>query len=253
MRSRTFLLTICLLALIANSHYRPGASAQEPQKRQDESEPNRVLLVPSIVPPPPVPIVARQSAYPLDLVSEMVFERMVVKGAAFAADVINESVQILTDGNRIVNSTSGNLYRDGEGRTRVERPIPLVRAQATGQSLPRFITISDPVGGQKYALQPNSQTAIKSPFAEIGSHPNSPGIVSDRADPAVVAARIKAARDASESARASASGQKAIPADRTINIYGAPEKLDGPVLMAQVSPSSPGMPAFVGRRNRQEP
>jgi len=43
-----------------------------------------------------------------------------VKNAPFSADAINESIQILADGNRIVRSSTSKLYRNSEGRFRQE-------------------------------------------------------------------------------------------------------------------------------------
>jgi len=43
-----------------------------------------------------------------------------VKDAPFAADVTIERVQTLFDGNRIRHATSGRMYRDAAGRTRLE-------------------------------------------------------------------------------------------------------------------------------------
>src|SRR5437899_11055346 len=44
-----------------------------------------------------------------------------VKGAPYSADTIIESSQTLADGNHINHSTTGKVYRDGEGRTRREQ------------------------------------------------------------------------------------------------------------------------------------
>ena len=76
-------------------------------------------------------------------------ESDVVKGAPYSAEVINESVQILSDGNRIVNRTTSRVYRDSDGRTRreVDRPV---RAE---------ISISDPVSGHYYTLDMDARTA----------------------------------------------------------------------------------------------
>src|SRR5579871_5184856 len=57
-----------------------------------------------------------------------------VKGRPYSAQAVNESVQTLADGNRIVNSSSSMLYRDSQGRER--------REQSVGGSV-RTIFISD--------------------------------------------------------------------------------------------------------------
>jgi hypothetical protein len=80
-----------------------------------------------------------------------VFQRVesVVKGAPYSADVVNESVQVLSDGNRIVNRTTERVYRDGEGRTRreIDRPVS------------PEVSISDPVAGTFFSLNAETRTA----------------------------------------------------------------------------------------------
>lgn len=74
----------------------------------------------------------------------------VVKGAPYSAEAVNESVQVLADGNRIVRKTSTRLARDGEGRTRQER------VAADGQVSSVFI--NDPVAGKRWMLHPSRKT-----------------------------------------------------------------------------------------------
>jgi hypothetical protein len=47
--------------------------------------------------------------------------REIVKNAPYTAEAITESVQVLPDGNRIVNKSTTLLARDTAGRTRIER------------------------------------------------------------------------------------------------------------------------------------
>jgi hypothetical protein len=81
-------------------------------------------------------------------------EPEVVKGGPYSAEVINESVQTLSDGNRIVHSSTSRVYRDSEGRTRREEDRP---------SGSPAITISDPVGGNFWTVDVDSRTARQSP------------------------------------------------------------------------------------------
>ena len=78
----------------------------------------------------------------------------VVKGAPYSADVINESVQVLSDGNRIVHRSTSRVYRDGEGRTRREEDRP---------SGSPAIVISDPVAGTSWTLDVEAHSARQSP------------------------------------------------------------------------------------------
>jgi len=78
-----------------------------------------------------------------------------VKGAPYSAQAVNEMVQTLADGNRIVNTTNSMLYRDSQGRER--------REESSGGSAPavRSIFITDPVDGVSYTLEPNNNVALK--------------------------------------------------------------------------------------------
>jgi hypothetical protein len=72
----------------------------------------------------------------------------VVKGAPYSAEVITESIQTLSDGNRIVHRTSEKVYRDSEGRVR--------REETKGSEV--TVTITDPVSGKSYTLNPANRT-----------------------------------------------------------------------------------------------
>jgi len=92
--------------------------------------------------------------------SEFSFDRL-VKGAPYSAQAITETTQILSDGNRIVNSSTAAVYRDGEGRTRREQTLKAIGAfSASGESF-KTISINDPVAGVAFVLEPHSHTARK--------------------------------------------------------------------------------------------
>jgi hypothetical protein len=77
-----------------------------------------------------------------------------VKGAPYSAQAVNETVQVLADGNRIKRTNSTVLYRDSQGRER--------REEAVGSDgVPRSILISDPSEGVSYMLEPRSKVARK--------------------------------------------------------------------------------------------
>jgi hypothetical protein len=84
-----------------------------------------------------------------------------VTGAPYSADETTESVQTLSDGNRIVNSTTAHTYRDSQGRVRREITLPSLGADSAKHVL---ITISDPVAGVNYSLDPQTKTAQKMPL-----------------------------------------------------------------------------------------
>jgi TonB family protein len=88
---------------------------------------------------------------------EMSFDNRLVKGAPFSADIVSETVQALTDGNRIVQLSEGRIYRDSQGRTRNERTY-----QMGGSSEQRqVINIIDPGANASYSLDPETKIARK--------------------------------------------------------------------------------------------
>jgi len=86
-----------------------------------------------------------------------------VKGAPYSAEAVNETIQTLADGNRIVQRTSAMQYRDSEGRERREE------TSAMGA-----IFITDPIAGARYTLHPDSRSAEKGPLV-INFKLNGPG------------------------------------------------------------------------------
>ncbi|HEY8242619.1 MAG TPA: hypothetical protein VII68_04100 [Casimicrobiaceae bacterium] len=78
--------------------------------------------------------------------------REVVKNAPYQAEAVNEAVQTLADGNRIVRRSSAQVARDGYGRTRQERK--------GGTAY-----IFDPIENKSYALNPERKSAVRIPRA----------------------------------------------------------------------------------------
>lgn len=107
----------------------------------------------------------QQSTRPTADVS--VFSDKIVKNAPFSADAVSESVQTLGDGNRIVNSSTGKLHRNSEGRFRREIGSGTGSGFALGfygASVNDFfggpaVTLLDPVAGFRYQLDLNLKTA----------------------------------------------------------------------------------------------
>jgi hypothetical protein len=69
--------------------------------------------------------------------------------------------QILSDGNRIVNTSTAAVYRDGEGRTRREQTLKAIGPFASAGEQFKTISINDPVAGVAYILEPHSHAARK--------------------------------------------------------------------------------------------
>lgn len=92
-------------------------------------------------------------------------QRKVVTGAPYSADITDQIVQKLADGNTIQRTTTGHTARDNQGRTYLQQTIT---GGPLAQNGPTTITfISDPVAGYSYVLNPGTKTAerraIKTP------------------------------------------------------------------------------------------
>jgi hypothetical protein len=103
-----------------------------------------------------VPLVAQDLSLQLQKVREEADVRMkmlgavrgaTVKGAPYSGEEVSETNQTLADGTRIHRENHAMVYRDSEGRTRRETP--------------ENITISDPVAGATYILNPKTMTGQK--------------------------------------------------------------------------------------------
>jgi hypothetical protein len=88
-------------------------------------------------------------------------ESRITTGAPYSAEAVTESLQVLSDGNRIARKTTTRVYRDSEGRTR--------REQVTGTGTVQSVTISDPVAGSMYVLNPAERTAHRNGIMMAGA------------------------------------------------------------------------------------
>lgn len=84
-----------------------------------------------------------------------------VKGQPFSAQAVSESIQLLSDGNRIVRKSTTMMYRDNEGRTRREQTIKAVGPIAVEGNDAKMIYINDPVAGVNFTLDERNKTARK--------------------------------------------------------------------------------------------
>jgi hypothetical protein len=92
--------------------------------------------------------------------SEFSFDK-VVKGSPYSAQAVTETTQLLSDGNRIVNTSSAAVYRDREGRTRREQTLKAIGTFSLSGEAFQSISINDPVAGVAYVLEPHSRIARK--------------------------------------------------------------------------------------------
>ncbi len=85
--------------------------------------------------------------------------RSLQKNSPLSAEEVNESVQTLADGNRIVRNSTGKFYRNSEGRTRREGSGGMGGVFGTTFSFGNGVSITNPVVGQKYLLDSELKTA----------------------------------------------------------------------------------------------
>ncbi len=90
-----------------------------------------------------------------------------IAGAPYSAQSTTERVQMLADGNRIVQTTSGSVARDTQGRVRREESLPGLKT--SGGEAPRIVMIDDPVSEVHWTLDERTKTALKMPFPKIKS------------------------------------------------------------------------------------
>src|SRR5882724_780541 len=93
--------------------------------------------------------------------SEMSIDGKLVKDAPYSAQAINESVQTLAGGNRIVRQNTSTVYRDSEGRTRRDQTITVVGGYSAAGEPAQTTFINDPVAGVNYILDAKNRTARK--------------------------------------------------------------------------------------------
>ena len=100
---------------------------------------------------------------------QMSYENKLVKGKPYSADAVQENIQILGDGNRIVNRTISSVARDSEGRNRQEISIAFGPLAGAMGKAPKIISITDPVSGNNFMLHPEDKTVVKMPSIQIFS------------------------------------------------------------------------------------
>ena len=85
-----------------------------------------------------------------------------VQGAPYSATIVNESIQTLADGNRIVQRSTGTTARDSEGRARQDTALPPI-GNMSAANASRLVFIQDPVAQTAYTLNLTDKTAHKMP------------------------------------------------------------------------------------------
>jgi hypothetical protein len=121
------------------------------------------------------------------------FAAQPVTGAAYSGEEVTEQVQILANGTHITRTVPGRkIYRDSEGRTRVEHA--LFRDQMLPQTAdsPVVVEITDPVAGYQYTLDTQNHVAHRLALPPAGPRPAPPPSPARAAGQAVAAAAVVA-------------------------------------------------------------
>jgi hypothetical protein len=88
--------------------------------------------------------------------------RTPVTGAPYSAVETIQTQQLLANGNQISHAEQANVYRDSQGRTRMDHTV--TPPAASGKQPFTAITIVDPVAGYRYELNSAAMTAVQTPL-----------------------------------------------------------------------------------------
>src|SRR5947208_425193 len=78
-----------------------------------------------------------------------------VTGAPYSAQVVTERIQVLGDGNRIDQSSTGSVARDSQGRMRRDEALPSLEGDK-GEGA-HIVMIDDPVAQVHWSLDAQSK------------------------------------------------------------------------------------------------
>ena len=92
-----------------------------------------------------------------------------ITGAPFSAKSTTQSTRALTNGNQIQRQEQAEVYRDSQGRVRIDTTF--TAPTSAGSQTRTEITIYDPVAGYVYRLNPQNMTGVQSPIRQRTAPP----------------------------------------------------------------------------------
>jgi len=98
---------------------------------------------------------------PIGITTTLAGPMPTVVGAPYSAEATTQRVQVLADGNRIEQTTSGSVARDSQGRVR--RDEALSGLVSKNGDAPHVVMIDDPVAQVHWTLDAQTKTAMKMP------------------------------------------------------------------------------------------
>ena len=106
-----------------------------------------------------------ESAHTMGITGVLAGPLAAIPGAPYSAKAVTERVQLLSDGNRISQTTTNTVARDSKGRVYREESLP---GFATGNTeAPHMVLIEDPVAGVHITLDSTAKTAFKIPAGKM--------------------------------------------------------------------------------------
>lgn len=142
--------------------------------------------------------------------AEMVSPGETVTGVPYTATEVTETTQTLSDGNKIVNKTTGTVARDSQGRVR--REMSVGRIGSTSESNHKMLFISDPTAHHRELKEGAIDTDTATVISTEGDSNSEPQIITlNRAGSTTVNKKVivKRAQD-SNSAESDVSEKKQV-------------------------------------------
>jgi hypothetical protein len=177
-------------------------------------------------------------------------EARVTPGVPYSAEAVTESVQVLSDGNRIARKDVTRIYRDSEGRTRREQ----IGTSGEADS----ITISDPVSESAYVLIPKTKLAYRNGVVMVSGRGSASASVEPGSSSVVVAtrtpdgnAKVTAYEPSAEAGSGQAGAEVRGRAGRT-EVAGAGRGGPSVVAFASTGIATPGVPAESGEVTNED-
>jgi len=96
--------------------------------------------------------------------AELLSPGKVVTGAPYSAQIVVERFQTFADGNVIRKTSTVNVFRDSQGRTRREMTVGAFGPWTEQDTPQKLIFIFDPVAGSRYVLNPETHVARQTQF-----------------------------------------------------------------------------------------
>jgi hypothetical protein len=103
---------------------------------------------------------ADERSVPIGITAALAGPAATIPGAPYSAQAVTQRVQILSDGNRIVQTITNAVARDSQGRVYREESLP------GGFDNSHMVLIEDPVANLHFTLDPSSKIAYKMPSAD---------------------------------------------------------------------------------------